>query len=335
MRIAILAYPGCVASGVGGFADVLAVANHLRGRQLFETRVLSLDGLPVRAFHGPALPVDGRAGDRDADGAPWDAVYLPPAFGLEEPGEEATAWLSRAHAAGAVGCAACAGVFFLAAAGLLEDRVATTHWGLVEDFTRRFPGVRLEPERMLVDGGDYVCAGGLTAYFDLALHLTARFASAELAADCARTMLLDPGRTRQTPYMRLTGPPNATDPTIAEAEEWLARHHKRKVGLAELAAAVRLGERTLLRRFRKATGRTPGAYLQALRVEHAKRLLESSDLSMEEIAASTGHGDVPALHRAFKPLTGLTPGEYRRRFGIRTTLQRDMHEGFTPSGQAD
>ncbi len=246
----------------------------------------------------------------------WDAVYIPPAFGLDAPHAELAAWVSRAHASGAVACAACAGVYFLAEAGLLTGRAATTHWGLTENFTVRYPDVRLTPEQMLVDGGDYICAGGLTAYFDLALRLTARFASSELAASCARVLLLDPGRARQTPYMNLISQPLHGDASIIEAQKWLEKHYARPLCVKELAEAARLGERTLLRRFKKATGRTPREYLQALRIERAKRLLESGNASVDEIAAQAGHSDTPSFFRLFKGLTGLTPGEYRKRFGI-------------------
>ena len=360
MRMGILAYDGCVAGGVSGFADVLAVANHVAGRAVFTVRVVSAGGRPVQPFAGPPLAVDGpmdgpmddpRDAPRDAprddprdvpmddprdalrddprdalrdapinategEEAIWDGVYVPPAFGFAGPPAPLVAWLRRAHASGAIACAACAGVFFLAEAGLLEGRAATTHWGLAQAFRARYPGVRLEPERLLVDGGDYVCAAGLTAYFDLALHLVARFASPEVAASCARTLLLDPGRASQTPYMSLLGPCAQGDAHMAKAQEWLEKNHTRTLRPGELAAAVTLGERTLLRRFKKATGRTPGAYLQALRIEHAKRLLESGTLSVDEIVATVGYQDTPAFFRLFKEMTGLTPGGYRSRFSV-------------------
>lgn len=316
MRIGVLAYDDCVASGINGFCDALAVANSLAGRELFTTRVVSREGAPVRPFSGPPLCVDGPMDAPLRDNPLWEAIYIPPAYGLDAPPAELAAWAARAHASGAVACAACAGVFFLAEAGLLTGRAATTHWGLAAAFAARYPDVRLTPERMLVDGGDYVCAGGLTAYFDLALHLTARFASSELAASCARVLLLDPGRARQTPYMSLISPPLHGDASIVEAQKWLAKHYARPLCVKELAEAARLGERTLLRRFKKATGRTPREYLQALRIERAKRLLESGNASVDEIAAQAGHSDTPSFFRLFKGLTGLTPGEYRKRFGI-------------------
>jgi Transcriptional regulator containing an amidase domain and an AraC-type DNA-binding HTH domain len=323
MRITILAYEGCVASGISGFSDTLAVANHLAGKTLFATRTVSQGGTAVRCFSGTTLAVDG-----DLDSSPgedWenhqaatghDNVYIPPGFNTQRPTQRQRDWIARLHTSGTIVCAACAGVFFMAEAGLLDERPATTHWGLADEFTARYPHVRLEPEQMLIDGGDYICAGGITAYFDLALHLVVRFASSELAASCARTLLLDPGRTRQTPYMRLTGGCGTGDDAIDAALTWLDDNHTRPLQVGELAAAVHLGERTLLRRFKKATGRTPSGYLKALRVEHAKRLLESSSASVEEIVAAVGYRDTPSFFKLFKELTGLSPGGYRSRFGL-------------------
>jgi len=314
MRVGILAYENCLASGVYGFADTLAVANVVVGREVFGTAVLSEGGGPVSCFSGTVVTADAPLVGSGAEG--WDIVYAPPSFGLMAPGPEQTAWLGRAHARGAVACGACAGVFFLAEAGILRGRPATTHWGLAGSFAARYPDVSLEPDRMLVDGGDYICAGGVTAYFDLALHLVASHASPEAALSCARTLLLDPGRVRQTPYMSLLPLPAAGDEAVAAAGRWLEDNHARPVRIGELAEAVHLTGRTLLRRFRKAVGRTPAQYLQAVRIEHAKRLLETGGESAGEIAAMVGYADATAFFKAFRELTGLTPGEYRRRFGL-------------------
>lgn len=317
LHIAILAYDGCVASSVSGFMDVLAVANHTSQQALFAPVTVSRGAAPVRPFSGPLLQVESSIDHPPSCG--WSVIYIPPAFGMTAPPEDLVAWVADMHECGSVACAACAGVFFLAAAGILDQRPATTHWGLVETFRKQYPAVLLEPEHMLLDGGDYACAGGLTAYFDLALHLVARFASRETAATCARTLLLDPGRVWQTPYKDLLGAPNTQrhgDPVVDQALQWLEEHHTRPLRFGELAAAVHLGERTLLRRFKKALGRTPSRYLQDVRVEHAKQLLASSTLSIGQVANTIGYDDTPAFHRIFKSLTGLAPGEYRSRFGI-------------------
>lgn len=275
-----------------------------------------------------AVHILGRPGSEPLGRAEgWDLAYVPPAFGVAGGGPELAHWVRRAHAAGAVACAACAGVFTLAEAGLLDGREATTHWALAGEFAARFPRVRLDARRLLVDGGDCVCAGGVTAYFDLALLVIARYASAEAAAACARTLLLDPGRTSQTPYMSLLAGPPHGDAAIARAQRLLEDAVSPAPTLGELARAAQLGERTFQRRFRKATGRSPLEYLQALRVERAKRLLATSGQSVAEIADAVGYGDPASFFRLFRHMAGVTPGEYRQRF---TCFAPVAEGGMTP-----
>lgn len=347
MHVAVVAYEGCLASGVSGFADTLAVANLLAGREVFAIRVLGPDadtgvGAASDGQTPGADPDDGRSAIRGA-GAPanssagavpgfrgtpivldaamsaanagdWDVVYVPPAFGVTGRQPRLAAWVGQAHAAGAVACAACAGVFVLAEAGILAGRTATTHWALAREFAATYPEVRLDAGRMLIDGGDYCCAGGVTAYFDLALRLTARFVSPEASAQCAQTLLLDPGRSSQTPYASLLALTPHGDAAIEAAEQWLEANLPGPVSVRALAAAVHLSERTLLRRFRKATGRTPKEYLLALRLELGKGLLATTGQTAAEIAARAGYADATAFYRLFKEMVGVTPGEYRRRF---------------------
>jgi transcriptional regulator GlxA family with amidase domain len=300
----------------------LAVANSLAGSTLFSPHVLSDDGGPVSCFADTRLTADGSltalppTAGKTPPRVAWDILYIPPGYGMLPHDSDHVAWITEQHEKGSIVCAACAGVFLLAETGLLKERSATTHWGLADRFARQYPDVRLHPERMLVDNGDVICAGGLTAYFDLALHLIARFVSPQLTAACARTLLLDPGRTEQTPYMHLTGPAGTDDDAVNRAMVWLEENHSRPIRVGELAARANLGERTFLRRFTKATGHTPAGYLKALRVEHAKRLLESGSMTMDAIVDAVGYRDTPSFFTLFKKMTGLTPGDYRNRFGL-------------------
>jgi len=358
MRVAIMAYDGCLASGISGFADTLAVANLAAGREVFAISILGVDagrdagtqgagrgagtdagvgrgsadvdlgtqagGGPgrdtgakaaagaVHGFRGTPIAVD--AGMAAADAGGWNVVYVPPAFGRAGQMQQLAQWVGQAHAAGAVACAACAGVFVLAEAGILAGREATTHWALAREFAARHPDVGLNAGRMLIDGGDYLCAGGVTAYFDLALRLIARFIAPEAAAQCAQTLLLDPGRSSQTPYASLAAAAPHGDAAIAQALRWLEDNLQGPAGVRGLAEAVHLGERTLLRRFKKATGRTPKEHLLALRIERAKRLLATTNEAATEVAAQAGYADATAFYRLFKNMVGVAPGEYRRRF---------------------
>lgn len=324
MRVAILAYEGCLASGVSGFSDTLAIGNVIAGREVFMITTLGTSTPHVQGFRGTPVPVDGSINQIDKYISGWDVVFLPPSYETAKMMPEVTSWIGRVHDAGALTCAACAGVFYLAEAGMLNRREATTHWGLSLEFTQRYPDVRLDTGRIIIDGGDYICAGGITSYFDLALRLIARFISMETAATCARALLLDPGRSSQTPYMSLLTPVAHGDHSIAKAQSRIADNIQHKIGIKELANYVNLTERTFLRRFRKAIGRSPKEYLQLLRIEISKRLLTTSDMSIDSISEKVGYVDSTSFFRTFKAMTGITPGEYRKRFSCYSSMQGSM-----------
>jgi transcriptional regulator GlxA family with amidase domain len=319
IRIAVPALPGCVASSVTGVLDVFAAANRV-GRDMgrdpgFAAEIVAMRPGAVASFHDLSVEPQ-RVVDPDAD---YDLVVVAAVYGNLEgllAEREAAAWLAAQHRRGACVCGVCAGVFLLAEAGLLDGREATTHWALAERFRGLYPRVRLTPELLLVDLGDVVTGGGVTAYLDLCMHLTARFGSPELAALCAKIFLVDAGRRSQAPYAAYAAPRGHGDEAILRAQDWLEENLSRPVSLDDTAKAARLGTRTLLRRFRKATGDTPRDYATRLRIETAKRLLETTARTVEELSESTGYADPGAFRRAFKARTGLTPGEYRNRFSV-------------------
>ncbi|MCP3097973.1 GlxA family transcriptional regulator [Myxococcus sp. K15C18031901] len=320
LHIAVLALEGCVASSVTGPLDVFAMANLLSrqqgGAEPFRAElVTSRPGAPL-SFHGLQLSSARMAAPEDR----FDVVLVPAMVGhlASDVDERATVdWLARQHARGAKVAAVCAGTFLLARSGLLDGREATTHWGLARAFEARFPRVTLKPELLLIDHGDVLTAGGITAYLDLCLHLVAKLASPELAALCAKMFLVEPGRRFQAPYAVHAAPRDHGDAAVLRAQDWLEAHQCGPVTLAEAARAANLGERTLLRRFRKATGDTPLDYVQRLRVESARRLLETTPRTVEDISQAVGYADPTSFRRRFKARTGLTPDAYRRRFALR------------------
>jgi len=327
--VAILALPHCVHSSVVGSLDVLLTADALwrdmgRGALFAPADIVTRDGRPVRAHSGQVVATSSSIGRRPVpDVILVPAVMRGPDAALESDpleDEALTAWIRAAHARGTVVCSVCAGAFLLARAGLLNGRTATTHWALVDRFRTLFPQVDLRPERMLVDNGDTICAGGVTAYLDLALHLTGRFGSTELAATCAKHLLIDPLRDMQSPYRIFAAQKAHGDEPVARVQDWLEARHTgpvtEPVTVPDMAEHAGLGLRTFTRRFTRATGDTPLEYLLRLRMETAKRLLETTAMSVDEVADACGYADSTAFRRRFKALTGLTPGRYRARFSM-------------------
>jgi len=205
-------------------------------------------------------------------------------------------------------CSVCAGSF------LLAGRPATTHWALKARFAGRFPDVQLDTDRLLIDDGDLVTAGGLMAWVDLGLHLVHRFLGPDAMLATARQFLVDPGGREQRFYITFAPVLDHGDAAILRAQQWLQRHSGEPVDIARMAGAARLGERTFLRRFHRATGLRPTEYLQHLRVGKARYQLERSDLAIEAIAWQVGYEDPGAFRKIFQRLTGLSPNHYRRRF---------------------
>lgn len=208
----------------------------------------------------------------------------------------------------------CTGVFLLAETGLLDDKIATLHWGFGRMLRQKYPRVKLATDRMFIDHGRIYCSAGVNAGMDLSLYLVEKFCGRQIAVQCAKTMILDLGRTAQTPYGSFLFPGDHNDPIVLEVQQWIKQHHAGPVDYEKLALEHRLSRRSLERRFKQATGLTPLAYLQRLRVETAKRLLEEGSHTFNEITYLVGYEDISFFRKVFVRLTGLRPKEYQQRF---------------------
>jgi len=224
------------------------------------------------------------------------------------------AWLRARHAEGAIVASICSGAAFLAEAGLLDGRRATTHWAAAEMLRQRYPTVRWEPDNFVTEDGRILCSGGVYSAIDLSLHLVERFCGHEVALRCAKALLVGMPRARQSGYAVLTLARPHDDARIREAEEWLQARFDTDVSLDALAAELGMATRTFIRRFKAATGRQPLAYLQALRIEAAKEMLEQGASSVQAVCDRIGYEDIAFFRTVFRRHTGMTPAEYRRAF---------------------
>ena len=167
---------------------------------------------------------------------------------------------------------------------------------------------------MIVDEGDVLTAGGACAYLDLALYLVKRFTTPELSTLCAKALMIAPDRLLQSPYMIFHGQKAPQGEKILEAQEWMEANVHDALNVEQVAAEIGLGTRTFLRRFKQATGDTPVMYLQRLRAEKPKHLLETTQLTVDDITYEVGYEDSSSFRRLFKKITGLSPGAYRKKF---------------------
>ncbi|MGV6872834.1 GlxA family transcriptional regulator [Pseudochelatococcus sp. B33] len=315
-HIAILAYPRAQAAAILGLTDLFTIAGQLARRRsgisLPRLRVGHL-GLSVRG--DAVVPLfDTHPGP---PGEP-DVVILPPCLGDPPAVTDMAAvagWLRERHARGAVLASVCAGAFLLAETGLLSARPATTHWTYAGRLAARFPAVRVDTGKLLIDDGDIITAGGLMAWTDLGLHLVGRLLGTAAMIETARFLVVDPPGREQRCYSAFVPRLDHGDEPILKVQRWLEANGTRAVTVADMAAQAGLEQRTFLRRFIAATGLRPIEYCQHLRIGRARELLESTHTAVDTIGWDVGYDDPGSFRKLFLRLTGLTPGDYRRRFG--------------------
>ncbi|SUD38856.1 transcriptional regulator [Ectopseudomonas mendocina] len=308
LRIALYVCPQTICSSLSMAQDAFSLANRLAGTPCFELERFSLDGQPVQ-LEFAQIQVDG--GLQLAEQA--DLLIVPATGSAISKTLESNArllpWLARRDRQQVASL--CSSAFLLAAAGLLDGRQATTHWALAEAFSRHFPQVKLRSDLLLTEDGPLFCSGGAQAGLDLCLHLIAQHAGEWLAQQVASTMVIERRRGTQTRFAPLL--PNTEDKTLAPLLAWLREHHAEAIDLNRLAQQAHCSARTLLRRFKQATGLTPGDYLQRLRISVAQRTLADSTQSLEQIASQVGFADRATFAKRFKQLCGETPGAFRKR----------------------
>lgn len=237
--------------------------------------------------------------------------------------------LRDAHRRGAEIAGVCSGVILLAEAGLLDGKAATTHWVVVEDCRHRFPDVDWQPERLVTDDGGVYCSGGVYSAVDLSLYLVEKHCGHQVAMQTARALLLNTPRTWQVGYEAEAPKVSHDDTQVREAQDWLFEHFAEDATIEGLASRVAMSPRNFSRRFKAATGHTPLDYLQRLRVNAARHLLEHDHTSVREVCESVGYRDVSFFRKLFKRFTGLAPQAYRERFGVSVPRSTSV-EGRTP-----
>ncbi len=322
----ILALPETAGSALYGMLDVLAATGTLwrtlvgeePEHALITPRIVAPSPEQFRCGNGiPVSPDIGIAAAERPEVLIIPELWLAPTDDMADRYPEVKDWVRNCYRAGSNIYTACSGSVLLAATGLLDGREATSHWGYEDLFRRSFPAVRFNPEPNLVISdplGRIVTAGGTTSWHDLALHIIARHCSPGEALRIAKVYLLKWHGEGQLPFAGLVRRQPHADSGVRRAETWLAEHYREPHAVAAVVDACRIPERSLKRRFKMATGSTLIAHVQNLRIEEAKRLLETGHLSTDEIAALVGYENPAFFRRLFKRSTGLTPGAYRRMF---------------------
>lgn len=322
----ILALPETAGSSLYGMVDVLAatgtvwreLVGETPGPRMIQPRIVSEtraaftcgNGIPV----SPELAVDEVS---EAEILIIPELWLAPTDDLSGRYAVLKEWIRHCYRGGSTIYTACSGSILLATTGLLDGREATSHWGYQDLFRRSFPSVRFNPQPSLVvadPAARIVTAGGTTSWHDLALHIIARHCHPGEALRIAKVYLLKWHSEGQLPFASLVRRQPHADSVVRRAEEWLTQNFRAANAVSGVVSACSVPERTLKRRFKAATGAPLLVHVQNLRIEEAKRLLETTSTSADEIAALVGYDNPAFFRRLFKRFTGLTPGAYRRMF---------------------
>lgn len=313
-NVLVLLYDGVQSLDVTGPVEVFSAVARFPGRPGYEIRTVSPGGAPVRTSSGLTLMPDGELESARPGGG--TTLLVPGGRYTADFEPRITDWL-RAHGGGARRLVSvCTGGLLLAEAGLLDGRRATTHWYVCEQMARDYPAVAVEPDPIYVRDGPVATSAGVTAGIDLALALVEEDHGRDVALTIARHLVVflrRPGNQAQ--FSAQLEAQTARREPLRDVQQFITEHPGGDLSVEALAARARLSPRHFSRAFQAETGVTPGRYVERVRVEHARRLLEDSREGVAQISRACGYGTPEALRRAFVKTLGQSPAEYRRRFG--------------------
>jgi len=311
-RVVIVAFPGVQTLDVTGPAEVLRAATlfHPPG---YHVTIAAPEAVPLRTSTVSFLP-DVRL---DQVKGEIDTLLVAGGVGTLRAQEDPwlVDWIADAATRSRRVASVCTGALLLAKAGLLDGRQATTHWASCAELARRYPQVSVEPDRIFVRDGNVATSAGVTAGMDLALALVEEDLGRDVAMEAARWLVVFLQRPGGQAQFSAQLAAQAADRTpLRELQAWIPDHLDEDLSVPALARRACMSDRNFARAFRRETGMTPGAYVEAARVERARIALESGDLPVEIVAGQAGFGTVETMRRAFRRRVGVSPADYRTRF---------------------
>jgi len=320
-NVSLFIHEDIYSSSIGGVIDLLTGANQwlveMRRRPAFKLELVGQQVETIRldvpsqfccsttldkVIHTDLIIVPGFKGDIGRTLQKYNAVVH---------------WIREMNEAGAEIASMCVGSFFLAEAGLLNGKPATSHWAAAEEMQSRYPLIKVQSDRIITDqGGIYTSGGGFSA-LKLILYLIEKFCGREAVLGISKRYSIDIDYVSQSHFSVFSGQRQHNDEVILRSQTYIEQHYATNLSIDQVSALCNIGRRSFIRRFKAATNNTPIEYLQRVRVEAAKKTLENEDCPLEEIMDRTGYEDLKTFRMIFKRLTGLTPRDYRKRYSRR------------------
>ncbi len=228
--------------------------------------------------------------------------------------QEFIPWIVEQYQQGAEVASLCLGAFLLASTGLLKGKSCSTHWLFANEFRRQFPEVTLVDDKIITEQKGIYSSGGANSYWNLLLHLIEKYTSRQMAILAAKFFVLDIGRSSQSPFSMFKGQKLHNDPEIAAVQDFIEHNYQEKITVEDLCDKFGIGRRTFERRFKKATNNTVVEYMQRVKIEAAKKELETGRKTVSEVMYEVGYNDTKAFRDVFKKITSMSPVDYRNRY---------------------
>lgn len=326
MKIAVLNFPHAVMSSVIGPFDILGKSNafldsFFPDNDYPRIEVSVLQSRPSINEESSLTEFPQVITDKSLKN---DVVYdliIIPAMNFDkittvlEKEESTIHWLKWQHTEGAEIASICLGAFLLAATGLLDGKTATTHWIGAPMFRKMYPSVDLLDDKIIVDNNRIYSSGGAFSFTSLMIYLVEKFFDHQAAMLISKVFLIHVHDSRQQSYAIMHHQKSHGDKEIAAVQEYIEDFYMKRLSNEQMAANVNMSVRTLMRRFKKATGNTPYEYVQRMRIEAAKKMFENTDAGIEQASLQIGYEDFSAFRKVFKRIVGITPMDYKRKYG--------------------
>lgn len=326
MKVAILAYKNCSLWAASGCMEILLRANTVqdfynnnKSYNYFEIEFVCGSNQNVKTHYNIPIQCHSNIYNQKI----YDLVIIPgtdanPLIILEE-NKDLIEWIKYQHQNKSLIVSNCTGSFLLAASGILENKTATTHWFMADLFKKKFPSIRLAIEKTIVDNESTILSSGATSYENLMIYLIEKFMGYKVALSVSKLYLIDINKDTQLSYTMLNMQKNHGDQEILKAQDFIEQNSENKLTMSQITEKVNMSTRSFIRRFKNATGDTPFQYIQKVKVENAKRILETENKTFEEIAFNLGYEDVNSFRKIFNRYVGITPSLYKKKYNARNT----------------